>query len=108
MWETWELQPAKPLVFAENSNSFIEPTIEQMSKLFDGKQFRSGYKEGMTPVVLPVSLDQFKQIFINNDAPYFMDKLLAEVGNTIVQVDPWTSILPTDPQEFKTFGSDPV
>ena len=50
------------------------------------------FKLGITPFLLPVSLEQFKKIFVNDDAPYFFTKLLAQSGIKILQDDRWTQI----------------
>lgn len=92
MWESWELIQAKPLIKNKNKNGLIEPPIEDMNKLFSNIPIQKGYSIGVQPIVLPVSLEQFNKIFIDDSAPYFLDKLLAETGNTILQVDSWQPI----------------
>ena len=43
-----------------------------------------GFKLGIKPFVLPLSLAQFKSIFLDDDSPYFVDKLQEKTGNKIL------------------------
>ncbi len=52
--------------------------------------------------MLPVSLSEFKKIFIGDNAPYSDDKFLASLGNgvnTILSVDKWMPI-PSDASDY--------
>ena len=61
-----------------------------MTQLFHSLPLLQGYVQGIEPFVLPVSLDEFHDIFISNDAPYFMSDLSEAMGNTVLQIDPWS------------------
>jgi hypothetical protein len=66
---------------------------------------QSEYSLALNPLVLPISLAEFKRCFLDDDAPYFDDKFLTAIGNTVISVDDWTPITPDAKEEMKTaFG----
>lgn len=73
MWESWELIQGKPNLDDRNENGYTELSFVEMTQLFKDVPLQSDYSIGIEPFVLPVSLAQFHKIFIDDDAPYFMD-----------------------------------
>lgn len=73
MWETWELIARQPKIYNMNELGFVEPSSEFLKKSFGSMPVRNGYTMAIDPMVLPISLADFHKIFIDDDAPYFMD-----------------------------------
>jgi len=71
MWESWELVAAAPKSNNLNDNGYAEPSIKKLTKMLSDKPVKEGWTLGVEPFVLPVSLSEFQEIFVNDNAPYF-------------------------------------
>lgn len=86
MWETWELISARPTdTVHRNSKGFEEPSESFLKNSFAQMPLEEGFTLLIEPMVLPVSLVDFRRIFVADDAPYFFDELLKLNGHTILE-----------------------
>ena len=105
MWETWELLNGIP---AGNLSNSSEISIQDLVSMMDAVPLKDGYILAVSPFVLPLSLTQYFNAFLADDAPYFYDKLLAALDNTIIEVDKWTDVASDAPAEKKEAFGVPV
>lgn len=78
LWESWELLPATPKVIeaTKDSSGNTEPSMAELLDKINSIPFEKGYELAMKTIVLPMSLDEFKECFMDEGAPYFATKLL--------------------------------
>jgi len=49
----------------------------------------AGFALRFDPLVLPVSLSEYRNLFMDNSAPYFHTSFLSENGSKLVWLDDW-------------------
>ena len=103
MWETWELIPAAPLKVVEHGISVVS-LIDMIQKV----PLQDGYEVALGPLVLPISLVEFKKCFLEDDSPYFDDKFLSYIGSGIISLENWMPISPDAHDDQKTVFGQPV
>jgi hypothetical protein len=59
---------------------YIEPSFTEMLALFTNDPLLQDFKIFSNPYVLPISLEEYWQNYLSNEADYFYDKTVAAKG----------------------------
>lgn len=117
MLETWEDIIAPILIpFTEDqqneddidSTAYSEPTIKELKEMMNARPLEEGYSVRMAAMVLPLSLKQYYDAFLADDAPSGLDQYLSAVSNTVLKNGTWKKATTLAPEEQRTAYGYPV
>lgn len=92
MWETWELISARPSKTVNtNSSGFEEPSESFLKNSFAQMPLEEEFTLLIEPMVLPVSLADFRKIFVDIEGHFFFDEGLRQAGHTLLETTSWQS-----------------
>lgn len=76
---------------------------ELYERLKDRLQLRDGFQYSQSaPIVLPLTLTQYKQAFIDDDAPFFLSTVNEDIGGHCLYYDPeWSTPEMSDPKDTR-------
>jgi len=108
MLETWEDIIAPILTpFTDDqqneddidSTAYSEPTIKELKEMMNARPLEEGYSVRMAAMVLPLSLTQYYDAFLADDAPSGLDQYLSAVSNTVLKNGTWKKATSLAPEE---------
>jgi hypothetical protein len=74
-------------IVSEQSNQFTEPSKKELMQLL--KELPAGYSLRFSPFILPVSLKEYRLLFLDNEAPNFHTSFLSENGSELIWLEDW-------------------
>lgn len=79
-----------------------EWTDEQLFALMDKYPLQEGWTRYMRDVILPLTIDQVWDCFFADDAPYFIDQQISDLGDKLRGTSDWHEV--TDPRYMESVG----
>jgi hypothetical protein len=78
----WSLERGTPdpIQINRESEEFVEPSKIELMQLVRSKKLPPGHQNRFEPFILPISLQEYKKLFFDNDAPNFLTTFLTENG----------------------------
>jgi len=105
MWDAWELLPATPKIALKHTSHQNENALRDLMKK---SELENGYRETLKPLILPVSLENFKETFLYNSSSFYIVEALKIAGNKILEASDWSSVDSSTPKQLLSHAGLPV
>lgn len=105
MWDTWELLPATPKVALKSTSQHKKNALADLMKK---SELENGFRESLKPLILPVSLKNFKLTFLDSSSSFYMVEALQIAGNKILENSSWSSDDSSTPKQLLSQAGLPV